>query len=288
MHIRETHFVAKNIHKSRLQEYGVGIFEGITSKSALKKAIKKKLIWVNGKEAFTATFISGGEKIEYLVDTQTPSKRLKLPLQVIFEDEYLAVINKPAGILVSGNKFLTIANALPQNLKISRAKDAVDPQPVHRLDYETTGLLLVGKTNSAIVALNQMFKNRAIKKTYLAVTIGEMRENGHISLPIDNKVASSSFSVIQSTLSDRFTYLNLVELQPQTGRRHQLRKHLYAIGNPILGDKLYFKDNLQLRGKGLYLHAYSLQFQHPISNNTMNFKAILPKKFYNIFPEFEL
>ncbi|WP_367186923.1 pseudouridine synthase [Maribacter confluentis] len=240
MHIRETHFVAKNIHKSRLQEYGVGIFEGITSKSALKKAIKKKLIWVNGKEAFTATFISGGEKIEYLVDTQTPSKRLKLPLQVIFEDEYLAVINKPAGILVSGNKFLTIANALPQNLKISRAKDAVDPQPVHRLDYETTGLLLVGKTNSAIVALNQMFKNRAIKKTYLAVTIGEMRENGHISLPIDNKVASS-FSVIQSTLSDRFTYLNWLSCN------HRLGVGINSVNIYMLLGTLYWEINFTLR-----------------------------------------
>lgn len=284
MEIKETHIVEMNIDPTRLQEYGVGMFQQIATKSALKKAIKKQLVFVNGSIATTATVIVGGEIIDYSHPIANETKtRLKLKLEIVYEDDYLAIINKSAGILVSGNRFKTVANALAQNLKKSLTKDAVHPQPAHRLDYATTGLLLVGKTSSVITDLNKLFEHKNISKTYYAVTIGAMNVGGTIDLDIDDKPAISIFEVIETVKSERFSFLNLVKLNPQTGRRHQLRKHLLAIGNPILGDSIYFLEGLQLKGKGLYLHAQSIEFSHPVTNDNMHVVLELPKKFKKLF-----
>lgn len=193
------------------------------------------------------------------------------------------MIHKPAGILVSGNRFKTIANALAQNIQRSMLPNATTPQPVHRLDYATTGLLLVGKTSSSIRALNGLFEDKAIKKTYYAVTIGEMNPRGKITSAIDGKKAQSTYTVSKSVPSKRFGKLNLVKLKPKTGRRHQLRKQLSGIGNPILGDTAYGIENLILNGKGLYLHAYSLQFIHPFTNKKVYFRDEFPQRFKKIF-----
>ena len=107
---------------------------------------------------------------------------------------------------------------------------------------------------------------------------------GTIETPIDGKPSQSSFTVLKTLVSERFSYLNLVELELQTGRRHQLRKHLSKIGNPILGDRDYGKKGLILSGKGLYLHATSLRFRHPITNVELNIEAAFPKKFKKLFP----
>lgn len=193
------------------------------------------------------------------------------------------MIHKPAGILVSGNSFKTIANALAQNIQRSNLPDAAKPQPVHRLDYATTGVLLVGKTSSSIRALNKMFEDKKIEKTYYAVTIGEMNDQGKITSKIDDKKSQSNYKVFESVSSKRFGRLNLVKLKPQTGRRHQLRKHLSSINNPILGDKEYGIENLILNGKGLYLHAYSLNFTHPFTNKQVYLKDEFPQRFKKIF-----
>jgi 23S rRNA pseudouridine1911/1915/1917 synthase len=195
----------------------------------------------------------------------------------------LAVIHKPAGILVSGNSFKTIANALVQNIQSSNLPDGTKPQPVHRLDYATTGALLVGKTNSSIRALNKMFEDKKVQKTYYAATIGEMQKQGKITSEIDGKKSQSDFKLLESVVSERFGKLNLVELNPKTGRRHQLRIHMSSINNPILGDKEYGLEDLILKGKGLYLHAYSLNLLHPFTNEEVCIKDELPKRFKKIF-----
>lgn len=239
---------------------------------------------MDGIIATTATFIKGGERIEFKGSIEASSKKvLYLDLEVIYEDDYLAVIHKPAGILVSGNSFKTIANALSENLIKSNQADAVRPQPVHRLDYPTTGVLLVGKTSNCISALNQLFENKSIIKTYFAVAIGKMQERGSITVLIDDKEAISEYEVLETVVSERFEFLNLVKLYPKTGRRHQLRKHLASIGNPILGDAMYGIENLILKGKGLYLHAYSLEFIHPITKEKMKIEDKLPAKFGKLF-----
>lgn len=268
----------------RLQEYGVGIFKALITKSALKKALKKKQITVNESLASTATWISGGEIIVLtLPQSEIKQNKLVFPLQVLYEDEYLAVIHKPAGILVSGNSFKTITNALLQNLEYSKQEDKCKPQPVHRLDFATTGVLLIGKTKKSIRLLNKLFENKEVSKTYYAVTIGKMPQNGEINTPIDGKPANSLFEVCDTVPSPRFDQLNLVELKPLTGRRHQLRKHLSGIGNPILGDRDYTPKSLLLKGKGMYLHAYSLKFQHPFTQENLTIKDELPENFKKLF-----
>jgi len=289
IHQTETHIVPNIPAPMRLQEYGVGIFNGALTRSALKKAIKKKFVSVNGSIATTATFISGGESIQLSIPQEvSPRRKLIFPLEVLFEDNHLAVIHKPAGILVSGNSFKTITNALVQNLLPSTLAEATKPQPVHRLDYATTGVLLVGKTSSSIRLLNQMFAEKRVEKIYYAVTIGAMESSEEITTPIDGKQAQSNYQVIASVPSGRFGQLNLVKLKPQTGRRHQLRRHLLHIGNPILGDKDYAMEGLILKGKGLYLHAYSLAFEHPFTHKTICIKDELPEKFKKLFPSVSL
>ncbi len=280
----ESHTVPSLLTPIRLQEYGVGIFNAVVTKSALKKALKKQFITVNDVIASPATYINGGECITLSIPEDiSPKKNLIFKLTVLFEDDYLAVIHKPAGILVSGNSFKTITNALTQNIKRSQLFDGTKPQPVHRLDFATTGILLVGKTSSSIIALNKLFENRAIKKTYYAVTIGEMTDEGTITSDVDGKTSVSNYTLRESVPSERFGKLNLVQLEPQTGRRHQLRRHLSEIGNPILGDKDYGIEPLILNGKGLYLHAYSLKFIHPFTNVDVHIEDELPQRFRKIF-----
>ena len=280
----ETHLVPELNASIRLQEYGVGIFSVLSTKSALKKALKKQYITINGEVVSTATFINGGETIKLTIPEQvSQKKKLKLKLKVLFEDEYLALISKPSGILVSGNNFKTIANALAQNLKPSLLKNATKPQPVHRLDYATTGILLIGKTSDSIRTLNQLFETKKITKTYYAVTIGCMKPPGIINTKIDEKEACSEYRVYDSVVSKRFDSLNLVQLNPKTGRRHQLRKHLASIGNPILGDVDYGLENLILKRKGMYLHAFSLEFIHPFTEKKIYLKDEFPKKYGKLF-----
>ncbi len=287
MKLIATHISKEQNTSIRIQEYAVGIFETIPTKSALKKAIKKGLVFVNGEKASTALLIRGSEKIELYeaeTDINTSKKKFDITLEVLFEDEYLAIINKPTGVLVSGNSFATINNALPQNLKRSSLSDVTIPRPVHRLDYPTSGLLLIGKTTSSIIELNRLFELKLIQKTYHAISIANLPKNGEINTPIDSKVALTKFSVLKTVSSERFGNLNLVELQPSTGRRHQLRKHLFSLNSPILGDKDYYLEGLILKGNGLYLHASSLKFIHPFTSKTINISSNLPKKFERIFP----
>ena len=287
MQIKEIHTVPKLENSIRFQEYAVGIFKTLPTKSGVKKAIKKKLISINGDIATTALFILGEEKV-ILFESEDSSnfKRLKLTLEVIFEDDYLAIINKPAGILVSGNKFKTISNALDQNLIKSRLLDAVKAKSIHRLDYPTTGLLLIGKTNASIIALNKLFEYKQIKKTYFAITIGQMEVSGIINTLIDNKNSETHYEVMKTVVSKRFEYLNLVKLSPKTGRRHQLRKHMLSLGNPILGDKEYCNEKLILNGKGMYLHAGILEFIHPFTKQQIKIKKDFSNKFTKIFTKF--
>lgn len=284
----EIHIVPKIANPIRIQEYGVGIFQAVLTKSSLKKALKKGYITVNDRVATTATFISGGETIRlHIPDKEQPHKKLIFPLNVLYQDDYLAVIHKPAGILVSGNSFKTIANALPQNLAASSLPDAATPQPVHRLDYATTGVLMVGKTSSSIRVLNKMFEEKAVKKTYYAVAIGKMKSQGSINTPIDSKDARTDYCVIESVSSEKYEFLNLLKLDLHTGRRHQIRKHLAGIGNPILGDQKYGLEGLILFGKGMYLHAYSIAFIHPYHNESVFFTDPFPERFQKLFPSLQ-
>ncbi|PVW13788.1 RluA family pseudouridine synthase [Marixanthomonas spongiae] len=253
----------------------------------MKKAIDKGLVSVNGVVAKTGTFLKGGETVTLSSEGNKTSKPiLQLPLKICFENDHLAIINKPCGILVSGNKKKTIANALVHNLTKSGATDALlRPKPVHRLDFPTSGLLLIAKTHATVMALNKLFEDRKVKKTYHAVTYGKMPLSGTITTKVNGKDAFTEYKVLQTVPSDRFDCLNLVELFPKTGRKHQIRVHLSSFGTPILGDKNYGKEGLVLKGKGLFLNASKLEFIDPITDEFISVTTALPKKFKKIFPK---
>lgn len=272
--------------RERLSDFVAGKFQTIPSKKGMKKAIVKGLIFVNDRCGTTGDWINGGERIDLyrpVVNKSIPV--IDLCLEVVFEDEHLAVVRKPAGIEVSGNRARTLEHALPVNLNLSSEADALHfPQPVHRLDYPTSGLLMVAKTRRALVHLNRAFSDRKVEKIYTAVVIGRLNDSGEIHEEVDGLAAHSTFRVLQRISSPRFDELCLVELYPHTGRRHQLRKHLSSLGNPILGDALYGKPGLILKGKGLYLHATKLKFQHPETENPVELICSPPAKFYKLFP----
>lgn len=274
--------------KTRLQDLAPGMFQHIPTKSAVKKALKNKLVKINGISVNSGTFLLGGEIIElYQSDSEKNKPKIDIQLEVIFEDDYLALVNKPAGITVSGNKKWTLENALSSHLKKSSQPDALlNPEPIHRLDHPTSGILLIGKTASSVIQLNKLFENKNIQKTYFAVAMGKMAPEGQIDTPIDDKVSSTKYKVLTTEASEKFDFLNLVVLYPKTGRKHQIRKHLASIRNPILGDSIYCEENKLLKGNGLYLHAASLEFLHPFTQENMLFKATITKKFQRLFPSF--
>lgn len=269
-----------------MQEYGVGIFKQALTKSALKKALKKQQITINNNPATSATYIRGGETITLTIQKEPVTDKIpNVKLQIIHEDSFLAAVIKPAGILVSGNKFKTIANALPHHLTKGELPDSCIPQPVHRLDFGTSGILLCGKTQKSIRLLNKMFEEKQISKSYFAITAGEMTDSGRISSPVDHKEALSLYRITKKITSEKYHFLNLLTLEPKTGRRHQLRKHLASIGHPILGDQEYGMDTISSQAKGLHLHSFSLGFTHPFTKMEIYLEAPLPKRFKKLFPE---
>lgn len=246
----------------------------------MKKAIDKGFVFVNGQAAPTGKFIQTGDKIElYLPDDF--KKVYEYPIEVLYEDEHMAVVNKPAGMLTNGNAFKTLENTLPFNLKQSTEADALFyPEVTHRLDYPTSGILLVAKTRSANTNLKQQFENRTIQKTYHVLTIGKMDPTeGIIHSPVNEKEAESHFKVVESVPSNKYNFINLVKLKPYTGRRHQLRIHLASIGYPILGDRDYGEPIHWDMHRGLYLAATAITFVHPNTKEPMNYVIKLPKKF---------
>ena len=276
MKIIEKHRVPEISEPIRLQEYAASVFKTIPSRSGIKKAIKKQLILLNGKPANTGDWIEKGQLLELLEEELPQKKIFQLQLNVIFEDEFLAVIEKPSGYPTNGNYFKTIENALPFNLKTSSEEDALPyPIPVHRLDNPTSGLLIVAKTKNAQIQLNQDFENKKIQKSYLAIVSGSIKESGVFNTPIEDKTAETKFKLKKIIQKNDHTY-SLVELFPTTGRTHQIRIHLSLNGNPIVGDETYGSSE---KIKGILLAAHSLCFTHPITQTAIQLENVFPKKF---------
>lgn len=281
--ILKTHIVPDGVEDIRLYDYAAEIFPTIPSRKGIKKAISREEIIVDGEKTTTGLWIKPGHKIELLESSINPPKEYNLYLEVVYEDEYFAVINKPAGIPVSGNRFRTIQNALIGNIKISEELDALRwPKPVHRLDSPTSGLLIIAKTASTLVKLGQLFENKEIQKKYAAIVIGKTPEKGVIDFEIEGLKSWTEYQLNCFVPSLRNEYLSLVELSPKTGRTHQLRIHLSKLGFPILGDKLYGKKGEIFQGKGLFLSAVELKFVHPITDEYLIIKADLPLKFKSL------
>ncbi len=202
-------------------------------------------------------------------------------MEEVYEDGFLAVINKPGGIPVSGNTFRTVYNSLGHFLKLDHLHNFY-PQPAHRLDSATSGLLIVAKTLKTRIALGEQFSDKSIAKKYQAIVHGHAGMEGLINIPIDGKSATTTFECIAThhTANDlKFSHLLLF---PTTGRTHQLRKHCLTMGHPILGDKIYQHTGWQLRQKGLLLCATGLSFDHPETGEFLEVNIDPPAKFAKV------
>ena len=280
MKILQTHIVPDGTPRARLSDYACTIFSLIPSRKGIKKAILRNEILINNEIANTGDWVEGGQTITWIDLEKTPSKIFQLKLDVVFEDEFFAIINKPPGIVVSGNQFRTIENALLFNLKKSNELDALSKmRAVHRLDSPTSGLLMIAKTAGAHLHFSQLFEKKKIQKKYQAIVIGKLEGEGTIDFFIDKKEASTFYESKTIVPSLKNKFLTLVDLFPKTGRTHQLRIHLSKLGFPILGDDLYGKEGLILKHKGLFLCAVELNFTHPNIKEEMTIKIDTPKKF---------
>ena len=276
----EKHIVPEGVQDVRLVDYALSIFPTIPTRNALKKIIKRGEILINGTTAEGGNWILPGQEME-LIDLETKIPQpFPLDFEIIFEDNFLAVINKPPGISVSGNKFETIQNAIIGKLSQSKEDDALKfPRPVHRLDYSTSGLLLIAKTASALADLGWRFENRKVSKKYRAIVIGKISEEGLINTPINGQEAITRFVLLKHSPSLHTDWISLIDLFPLTGRTHQLRIHMADAGFPILGDKKYGAIDKALKGKGLFLAAVELSFIHPSSKKQVTFQIPQPEKF---------
>lgn len=283
MLIIQEHTVPTGVSQIRLLDYALQIFTSIPSRSSMKKVIKSGALLVDGTPGQPSSWVLEGQQIT-LVDLENkPPKPLNFKLEIIFEDEHLAVINKPAGIEVSGNKYYTIQNALVANITPSTEPDALKwPRPVHRLDMPTSGLLLIAKTASSIMNLGQQLETRKVQKKYRAIVAGNLPDKGGINSDIAGQEALTSFSCIDRCHSLKMQWLSLAELCPYTGRTHQLRIHMADYGFPIVGDNRYGSGPL-LKGKGLFLASVALQFTHPHNNMPLNIIINQPDKFDALF-----
>lgn len=283
MKIQETHIVPAIDKKIRLQEYAVSIFATIQTRSGLKKAIKKGLILIDQQTAETRQWIREGQKIVLLQPEISQKKIFKLNLEILFEDEHIAVIQKPSGFPTSGNFFKTIENALPHNLKPSEELDALAyPLPAHRLDNPTAGILLCAKTNRSLIKLQKEFSEKKIVKTYFALVHSRVSEARKIDTEIDEKSAVTDIESLIFYKIKGETY-TLVEAKPLTGRTHQIRIHLSNLNHPIVGDKIYgIAESDYFKNKNLYLFSGSVQFKHPVSGVEKYYKIPLPKRFRNL------
>ncbi len=211
-------------------------------------------------------------------------KTLPLAVPVFYQDDYLAILHKPASLPVSGNRYRTLENALPFNLKESPLMEAMPwPRPVHRLDAGTSGLLVVAKTYPAMVRLGQAWEAGTVNKKYIALVWGNLpSKTGTITTPIEGRTAKTIYTVLRTLNHRKLGRISEVSLTLKTGRTHQLRKHLSKLGNDILGDLIYGKAE-RSKVRGLWLWATEINFVHPITEKKIDFKIDKINKIEKMF-----
>ena len=280
------------------------------SRTQLQKYIKNGNVTVNGEIKPVNYRLNIDDKIQIDILDEIPENDFvepqEIPIDIVFEDDDIIVINKQAGMTVhpgTGNKDGTLANALAFHCKqLSDINGPIRPGIVHRLDKDTSGIIIVVKTNFAHMKLAEQFANRLVKKVYYGITWGNWKEQaGLIDQPIARKrtdptsfivnvagkKAQTNYQIIKET-----QYFSHVNYSPKTGRTHQIRVHSAFIGNPIIGDVKYGGGLSRIKGyipeitkkmemlfkivKRHILHAQKISFAHPRSEREMSFEAILP------------
>ena len=296
----------------RIDKYLIGLRKDeLYSRSFIERLIKDGNITVNQEKIKKSYLLHSGDEIDITIP-QKPDLEMtpqNIPLDIVWQDKYLAVVNKQAGIAVhpgAGNRDGTIVNALMYHLKgqLSSAHDCMRPGIVHRLDKDTTGLLVVAKDDKTHSLLSQQFQNRQIKKYYKAITVGIPRTaEGTIETYIERSLKdrtkmtianSGRIAITHYKIEKYFDFFSLVDIQLETGRTHQIRVHFSHINCPILGDNTYstLKRTLSIvpfhyQKKVKYLlanhlkrqalHACRLEFTHPITGKEIKVEAPLPE-----------
>lgn len=281
--IIDKHTVPKQIEKNRFVDYAINLFPQIKTKNAVKKAIKKEQLLLNNVLATSGRWICEKDIISLVSGKEKVPQRYEMDIDIVYQDEFFLIVNKPSGIIVSGNQFKTLENALIGKIELSKEVDAWSwAKPVHRLDALTSGLVIFSKTARVHTMLSKLFEDRKIQKTYQAIVVGKINSNQLIKAMINDQEAETELTVIDVIPSLRNEHLTLLELKPKTGRTHQLRIHCAEIGHAIVGDKLYGVEGRVLLHKGLFLTARKLNFNHPISKVEVNVEIEIPNKF-NLF-----
>lgn len=277
-----SHIVPTDTLPVRFSEYAIGLFPALPSRNSVKKAIKSGALRLDSQRAETGSWVNPGQEVAlYELEQSIPKAyHTSASIAVLYEDDQLAVVNKPAGLPTSGNQFRTLENALIDQLSPSPAEDAMGWfKPVHRLDAPTSGLVIMAKTLSARIALGSMFEKKEIRKKYQAIVMGSSPDKGYLDSPVNGQQAHTEFRLLKAVPSLKSGSLSLLELEPHTGRTHQLRIQLADAGYPILGDPLYGRPGAILKGKGLFLCAVELSFEHPILKMPLQITIASPQKF---------
>ena len=269
------------------------------SRTMIKKLIESNNILVNDKSEKVSYKVQANDNISIDVPEakETKLKAQEIPLDIIYEDSDIIVVNKPKGMVVhpaNGNPDGTLVNAILSICKnsLSGIGGELRPGIVHRLDKDTSGLIIVAKNDKAHINMSEQIKERNVKKTYIALVRGVIKENeATINMPIgrstkdrkkmavtkNGKQAITHFKVLK-----RYSKYTLLEIKIETGRTHQIRVHMAEIGYPVVGDAVYSNGKNEFGIEGQMLHAYKLEFMHPITNKHMELTAPLPQYFEEI------
>lgn len=269
------------------------------SRSYAAKLCEEGLVQIGGRAVTKKYKITGGEKIT--IDMPEPeeisTQPEDIPLNIVYEDDDVIVINKPQGMVVhpaAGNEKGTLVNALMYHCKgnLSAINGVIRPGIVHRIDKDTSGLLICAKTNEAHLSLANQLKERKPLRKYIALVNGNIKEDeGTVNKPIDrNPKDRKKMAVVQGgreavthyRVLERFGRYTLVECILETGRTHQIRVHLASIGHSIVGDPLYGMKKEKFNLPGQLLHARTIGFKHPKTGEIMEFTSDIPPYFTEI------
>lgn len=294
-----------NIKKIKIQEAQAGkridgfipSIEKDLSRTAVQRLIKEENIKVNGAKTKDAYKVQVGDEIEIKIPDakEINLKAQNIPLDIIYEDKDILVVNKPKGMVVhpaNGNLDGTLVNAVMAICKdsLSGIGGEIRPGIVHRLDKDTSGAILVAKNDKAHIVLSEQLKNHEVKKTYLALVRGIVKENeATINMPIARSTKDRKKMAVDKKGKEAITHFKvlgrykgkytLLEINIETGRTHQIRVHLSHIGFPIIGDEVYSNGKNEWGIKGQCLHAWKIEFKHPITKEPMKLEAKIPTYF---------
>ena len=297
--MKQTHTVQEEYKDLRLDVYLANAMPEVPSRMFIKKMIEAGQVKVNGRQEKVKYKVAAGDHIEADINEEAFAPKdipaEKMDLNIFYEDEDLVVINKPAGLTVhpaSGSQCGTLVNGLMYRYQeLSDVNGPVRPGIVHRLDRDTSGLILIAKTNVAHARLGRQFEKHTIIKRYVARVQGKVQfDQGIIDVPLERhkkyhdqrqvaKEGEGKSAITLYQVLKRYPRSTLMALFPQTGRTHQLRVHMKHLGHPILGDEKYGRRETFPR---LALHAQSIAFIHPITKSYIEFSCPTPQEFLNL------